>query len=226
VQAFQTGEGQGCRARLQDRLLDFFPQQKRNWNDFEEHFNAAGLSSFVEYNKGKLYDAYCQELQASVKSLITEDPPAAVADVIASVKAKKDEASLQDIDVVKCVYLGIVDGVLGSAGSKNTQQTQFSVLKTLKFYHKVLVTFCTSARLEAALMVTVQVTCYEDSRLLKLFADIIKVLYDVDVIGEDTIKFWYSKGSNPKGRNVFIKDLEPMVKWLDEAEEEEDDEED
>lgn len=35
-----------------------------------------------------------------------------------------------------------------------------------------------------------QVTCYEDSRLLKLFADIVKILYDTDVLGEDTIRFW------------------------------------
>jgi hypothetical protein len=35
-----------------------------------------------------------------------------------------------------------------------------------------------------------QVTCYEDSRLLKLFADVVKILYDADVLGEDTIRFW------------------------------------
>lgn len=213
------------KARLQDRLLEFFPQQRRTWAEFESHFNDAGLSSFVEYNKRKLYDAYCQELRYQVKEMITADPPHPAAEVIAAVKAKKEEAELADVDVVKCVYLGILDGVLESAGSKNTQQTQFSVLKTLKAYHKVLLTFCTSARMEAALMVTIQTTCYEDSRLLKLFADIIKVLYDVDVLGEDTIKHWYAKGSNPKGRNVFLKDLEPMVKWLDEAEEEEEDDE-
>jgi hypothetical protein len=35
-----------------------------------------------------------------------------------------------------------------------------------------------------------QVTCYEDSRLLKLFADVVKVLYDADVLGEDTVRYW------------------------------------
>jgi hypothetical protein len=34
----------------------------------------------------------------------------------------------------------------------------------------------------------------------------------------------YKKGSHPKGRNVFLKDIEPFIKWLDEAEEEEDEE--
>jgi hypothetical protein len=213
------------KARLQDRMLEFFPQQKRSWEQFEEHFQTAGLGDFVEYNSRKRYDFHCQELRADIKDMVVEDPPRNATELIAASKAKKEECSLADVDVVKCLYLGLVDGVLDTAGSKNTQQTQFSVLKTLKGYHKVFLPFCTSAKIEAALLNTIQVTCYEDSRLLRIFADIVKILYDVDVVGEDTIKYWYAKGSNPKGRNVFLKDLEPLVKWLDEAEEEESDEE-
>ena len=32
-----------------------------------------------------------------------------------------------------------------------------------------------------------QVCCYKDSKLLKLFQDIVRILYDNDVIAEDTI---------------------------------------
>ena len=32
-----------------------------------------------------------------------------------------------------------------------------------------------------------QVCCYEDSKLLKLFQDIVRILYDNDVIAEDTV---------------------------------------
>ena len=67
--------------------------------------------------------------------------------------------------------------------------------------------------------------CYEDNRLLKLFSDIVRALYDLDIIGEDTVLHWYKKGSHPKGRNVFLKDIEPFVRWLEEAEEEDEDEE-
>ena len=35
----------------------------------------------------------------------------------------------------------------------------------------------------------------------------------------------YKKGSHPKGRNVFLKDAEPFIKWLEEAEEEGEEEE-
>ena len=40
--------------------------------------------------------------------------------------------------------------------------------------------------------------CYEDSKLLKLFASVVRILYDYDVLGEDTIKLWYKKGTQPK----------------------------
>ena len=43
-----------------------------------------------------------------------------------------------------------------------------------------------------------QVYCYEDSKLLKLFSHVVRILYDNDIVGEDTIKFWYKKGSHPK----------------------------
>ncbi len=118
--------------------------------------------------------------------------------------------------------------------------------------------------------------CYEDPKLLKLFSAVIRILYDNDILDEDTIKFWYKKGSHAKvrrtrlpllldlesrtlclplkhtlfvqqqgrcllwmaasrlidmlltrhltsirqGRNVFQRDMEPFLKWLDEAEEE------
>ena len=65
-----------------------------------------------------------------------------------------------------------------------------------------------------------QVYCYEDSKLLKLFSQILRILYDADVLGEAAILFWYKKGSHPKGRNVFLHDVEPFIKWLEEDEEE------
>ena len=61
--------------------------------------------------------------------------------------------------------------------------------------------------------------------MLKVFADIVRILYDQEVAGEDTILYWYRKGSQPKGRQVFQRDLEPFVKWLEDAEEEDDDDE-
>lgn len=40
-----------------------------------------------------------------------------------------------------------------------------------------------------------QVCCYEDSKLLKLFTDIVRMLYDCDILAEDTINWWAKKAS-------------------------------
>ena len=34
--------------------------QKRTWPEFESHFEAAGLTDFVAYNRKKLYEVHCQ----------------------------------------------------------------------------------------------------------------------------------------------------------------------
>ena len=133
---------------------------------------------------------------------------------------------------------------------KNNQQILSAMIKQIKQYKKLINTYCSTARLEAALLVHVQVSdtilavwfratelskhvgitltcpsfqvfCYVDSKLLKLFSDVVRVLYDNELIAEDTILWWYKKGSHPKGRQVFQRDMEPFIKWLEEAEEEE-----
>ncbi|KAL4432468.1 hypothetical protein ABPG77_001767, partial [Micractinium sp. CCAP 211/92] len=89
------------KARLDNNLLEFFPQQKRSWQDFESHFEAAGLTDLVAYNAKKLHEAHCQELAAIVQGLMGDDPPATAAAVVAEVKARKAEWELEDLEVAK-----------------------------------------------------------------------------------------------------------------------------
>lgn len=70
----------------------------------------------------------------------------------------------------------------------------------VKAWAGLLNAFCTSGRLELELIYKVQTQCYEDAKLMKLFPEIIRTLYDQDVLAEDTILLWFRKGSNPKGR--------------------------
>lgn len=70
----------------------------------------------------------------------------------------------------------------------------------VKAWAKLLNTFCTSGKLELELMYKVQIQCYEDAKLMKLFPEIVRSLYDQDVLAEDTILAWFRRGTNPKGR--------------------------
>ena len=93
------------------------------------------------------------------------------------------------------------------------------MLKLLRTWIKLFQTHCQTSRQELVLMNVIQVYCYQDTAILKLFPQIIKLMYDADVIAEDTILLWSRQGSSPKGRQVFLRDMEPFIKWLQEAEE-------
>lgn len=80
----------------------------------------------------------------------------------------------------------------------------------VKTWAELLNTFCTSGKLELELMYKVQMQCYEDAKLMKLFPEIVRSLYDQDVLAEDTILHWFRKGTNTKGRYENCVDTCPI----------------
>eukprot|EP00249_Psilotum_nudum_P010477 c22563_g1_i1 orf=247-1482(+) len=204
------------RAKIEDNLLEFFPMQKRTSEAFAEHFSKEGLGMLVEYNKKKVFDVKLKETKDALTDQIAEN--ADMVEVIESVKQRCKESGLPDVDVVRTVWTALMDAVQWSG--KNQQQNINLALRQVKTWGKLLGAFSTTAKLEMELMYTIQTYCYEDAKLMKLFPEIIHALYDQDVLAEDTVLTWFRKGSNPKGRQTYVKGLEPFVKWLEEAEEE------
>lgn len=205
------------RGKMEDSLLEFFPVQKRTTEAFAEHFSKEGLGALVDYNAKKIFDVKLKELKAALMTLITENSD--IDDVIENVKQRHKESNLPDIEIVRLLWDALMDSVQWSG--KNQQQNANFALRQVKAWAKLLNTFCTSGKLELELIYKVQIQCYEDAKLMKLFPEIVRSLYEQDVLAEDTILMWFRKGSNPKGRQTFVKSLEPFVKWLEEAEEEE-----
>ncbi|XP_024926372.2 uncharacterized protein LOC107412532 [Ziziphus jujuba] len=205
------------RGKVEDNLLEFFPSAKRSAESFSEHFSKEGLLALVEYNEKKIFEVKLKEMKSALTSQLTEE--ADIADVIETVKQRVKDAKLPDIEVVRILWDVIMDAVQWSG--KNQQQNANSALRQVKTWAKLLNAFCTSGKLELELIYKVQMQCYEDAKLMKLFPEIVRSLYDQDVLAEDTILHWFRKGTNPKGRQTFVKALEPFVNWLEEAEEEE-----
>lgn len=208
------------RGRVDD-LMAFFPIQKRNPDNVATHFQENGLKAIADHEESKRNDSRLKELGVSLVEGISEGTPPA--QVISLVKAKKKENNLPDSDLVQLLWFSIMEAV--QWGGKNQQQTTNAALRQVKAWAKLLGGFTTSGRLELELMNTIQVFCYEDNKLMKTFPDIIRLLYDQDVLDEATVLTWHKKGSNVKGRGEFLKAMEPFVKWLEEAEEEESEEE-
>nr|GME19143.1 basic leucine zipper and W2 domain-containing protein 2-like [Ipomoea batatas] len=155
-------------------------------------------------------------MKTALTTQISEE--ADMSEVLETVKQHIKDANLPDIEVVRILWDVLMDAVQWSG--KNQQQNANSALRQVKTWADLLKTYCTTGKLELELIYKVQVQCYEDAKLLKLFPEIIRSLYDQEVLAEDTILHWFRKGTNPKGRQTFVKSLEPFVKWLEEAEEE------
>lgn len=205
------------RGKMEDDLLEFFPSTKRTPEAVSEHFTNAGLLPLVEYNDKKIFEVRLKEMKSTLTTQLAEE--VAISEVIETVKQHVKDAKLPDIEVVQILWDVLMDAIQWSG--KNQQQNANSALRQVKKWAELLNTFCTTGKLELELMYKVQVQCYEDAKLMKLFPEIVRSLYDQDVLAEDTILHWFQKGTNLKGRQNFVKSLEPFVKWLEEAEEEE-----
>ncbi|GAX74543.1 hypothetical protein CEUSTIGMA_g1992.t1 [Chlamydomonas eustigma] len=207
------------KAKVVTRLMEFFPPQRRSPEEFDRHFTKHELPQVVEWNREQVLELKIAELKDSLTEQMMTDPPESPADMLAMLKAKKADGALPDNEILQVVWLSIMRST--NMTGKNQQQIFQGVVSKVKLYHKLLSSFASNGKLELALLITVQIHCYEDNRLLKIFSDILRLLYDAEIVGEDTIIHWYKKGSHPKGRNVFLKDAETFIKWLEEAEEEE-----
>ncbi|KAJ6802600.1 basic leucine zipper and W2 domain-containing protein 2-like [Iris pallida] len=205
------------RGKMEDNLLDFFPSAKRSAEGFSEHFTKEGLVALVDYNDKKMFEVKLKEMKSALTTQIAEERD--IAEVTETVKQRVKDTKIPDIEVVRILWDVLMDAVQWSG--KNQQQNANSALRQVKAWAKLLNAFCSSGKLELELMYKVQIQCYEDAKLMKLFPEIVRSLYDQDVLAEDTILLWFRKGANPKGRQTFVKALEPFVNWLEEAEEEE-----
>eukprot|EP00210_Caulerpa_lentillifera_P009685 g9240.t1 len=180
------------KAKVAAHLFDFFPPQKRNWTAMCEAFHPVGLEPLVQWYKKKVIDVKTSELKESLKELLEDDVTSD--EVLDFVKEKATDGELPNEEVLKVVWDVLINSI--NMAGKNTQQMTQLLSRTLQTHCRLLSHYASSPKLEAALLVIVQVSCYEDTRLLKLFSEIVRVLYDQEIVGEDTIFYWYRKGSH------------------------------
>ncbi|PPQ98623.1 hypothetical protein CVT24_003956 [Panaeolus cyanescens] len=200
-------------------LLAFFPPNKRDGKHLEQHFRAENLAVvadwWVKKQSGVLKESMIKTLTDMHEG---EDTPE---QIIAAVKARQDESPIPDTELIQCLWQGLMASVDWSA---RPDQIEGLALREVTKFAPILEAFCEGAKTQVALINAVQVYCYEDTRVIKAFPQILKVLYNKDCVSDQAIIYWHQKGSKVQGRQHFLKATEALVKFLQEQDSSEEDE--
>ncbi|KAJ7218065.1 armadillo-type protein [Mycena pura] len=207
------------RGGIKDLLL-FFPPNKRTNQELEEHFKKAGIPAVAEWWAKKQYAVIKEEIVKELReSLEREDE---LEHIVARIRSNIEDNPIPEAELVQCIWQGFMSSVDWSA---RPDQIEGLALREVGKYIPLVQPFCNGAKSEVALINVVQVYCYEDTRIIKAFPQILKVLYNKDCISDQAIIYWHQKGSKPQGRQHFLKSTEALVKFLQEQEDDSDEEE-
>jgi len=194
-------------------LLAFFPPSKREGKALEEYLKKEGLPQVSEWWAKKQYAVVKESLVKDLTEFCErEDAPE---QIIAAIKSHQEETPLPEVELIQCIWQGLMASVDWSA---RPDQIEGLALREVGKYAPILEPFCNGPKTEVALVNVVQVYCYEDTRIIKAFPQILKVLYNKDCISDQAIIYWHQKGSKPQGRQHFLKSTEALVKFLQEHE--------
>ncbi|ETW80583.1 hypothetical protein HETIRDRAFT_476260 [Heterobasidion irregulare TC 32-1] len=201
-------------------LSAFFPPNRRDDKVLDEHFRKEGLPQVADWWTKKQNALIKEDITNVVReSLEHEEAPS---NIVSAIKNVIEERPLPEAELIACLWQGLMAGVDWSA---RADQIEGLALREVTKYAPILDPFCNNAKTEVALINTVQVYCYEDTRIMKAFPQILKVLYNKDCISDQAIIYWHQKGSKAQGRQHFLKSTETLVKFLQEQEDDSDEDE-
>ncbi|KAK4057203.1 hypothetical protein OIO90_001698 [Microbotryomycetes sp. JL221] len=202
-------------------LEAFFPSSKQNANELSAHFKGAGLAPVVDvYLKQKTAQAK-EDLSARLKEFVADE---ADFDEIASyLKIVYKRGLIGESDFVGIAWTGLLSGLDMTA---KPEQLPDMAVKEIQAISPLLEPFCQKPATEVALINTIQTWCYENTKLMPAFVKILKVLYSQDVLSDQAIIYWHSKGAKPQAKQHFLSAAEPLVKFLKEQEDDSDEDDD
>jgi len=203
------------KSALDSKLLDFFASSKRTQETLCTAFNEAGLEQLVTYHKAQMGSTVKKELQTRLSDLIHDN--ATVKELIALVKESITKYALTEPEVSVLLWNTLMSDI---EWNKKEELVAEQALKHLRGYASLLAEFTKSPKAELTLLVRIQEFCYDNMNFLKVFHKIVVLLYKTDVLSEDVILTWYTKGHSNKGKGIFLEQMKKFVEWLQNAEEE------
>jgi hypothetical protein len=209
------------KGQMENRLMDFFPMNKRTEENFVKTFADRGLEDIIKLYKNQASQEAKRELQSAIMDDIKDNKPHK--EIIADIKDLSVKNSIPEHEVIIIIWTTVMS--LGE-WNKKEELVADQALRHLRNYHTFFQAFTTSDRSEVALILKIQEYCYENMNFMNSFYKIIVLFYKSEIISEDSVLKWYRDGHSPKGKMHFLEKMRPFIEWLQNAEEESGSEED
>jgi len=206
--------------KLDSRLMEMFPQNKRNPEAFGAFFRERGLGAIADMQSEQLVKANKRKVREALDDMVGNDHTS-IAEMTEYVNELLEKDGMSETEVTIAIWNSVMAGV---EWNKKEDLVAEQAMRHLKQYCPLLKESAKSGKAELALMLKIQEFCYENMNFLKSFQRIILMLYHNEVLSEDVILKWYEDGHSSKGRSVFLQAMKKMVEWLQNAEEESDEE--
>jgi len=218
VQALVTSLKKG---QLENRLMEFFPLNKRTDENLIKTFTERGLEDVVKLHKAQASQEAKRELQLLIVDDIKDNKQQK--DIIANVKEMAAKYLIPEQEVI-----GIIWTTVMSFGDWNKKEELVAdqALRHLKNYQQLFQAFTSNDRSELGLILKIQEYCYENMNFMNSFYKIIVLFYKMEIISEEPVLRWYREAHSPKGKMHFLEKMRPFIEWLQNAEEESGSEED
>ncbi|BGP40678.1 hypothetical protein JCM10449v2_004640 [Rhodotorula kratochvilovae] len=199
----------------------FWPTSKRA--EVVSTLRANGLTALADwYVKGKTTQVR-DEVTKKVKALVGERAdPDEILGVLQPIYSRSVPSIVSDTDFIALVFLALVSRIdLNAEGAAVVDEAALQV----KEYAPVLEPFAQRAVAEVALINTIQVWCHENPKLAPAFPRLLKALVGADVLSTGPLVYWYGKGHKAAGAEQLRAKAAPLIKFLEEQEDESDEEE-
>eukprot|EP00056_Hartaetosiga_gracilis_P000132 m.36133 g.36133 ORF g.36133 m.36133 type:complete len:401 (-) comp10077_c0_seq1:92-1294(-) len=205
-------------ASLDYRVMDLFPVNKRSFDYMLEQFESyEGLEEIVMWQRALRMTSFKQDLVETLVQALTEKKEED--DMIQMVAEVATPNKLKHSDVITLIFEALVRST--NWNKKSDVMTE-QALNLFNNNNKLLLSYTGTKKSQVYLMNKLQEYCYDSNQpLMKVYTKLILLMYKLRILGEEAITQWYHDKHSSKGSSVFLEQMDPMMKWLKTAQEEE-----
>ena len=214
-----------------DQCLEKWPADERLSSS--EESSLSSRESSAEPLEGET-DAimFYNEILDSIRSGIAELVPNENTKLM--INASKHAYNIPIQDVPLTIIKAIVEGPLNSPAGQTSSELLIYVKNAISHFESLLHHYIKGHEVQVNVMQTLGDCARQHPNVLVVFPNIVFSLYNADIIEEGAVMEWHSKlqgAESPSGvaeskKQDLITSIQPVIKWLESAEEESSEEDD